>query len=618
MKKLIVIFLFLNLCYGASAQKATISRVEPPYWWAGMANPELQLMVYGHNIGGADVSISGEGVVLKKVHKADNVNYLFLDLEVNDSARPGTITISFSTAKNKSIEYSYEIRQRRQEGNKGVNATDVIYLITPDRFVNADEGNDNIAELKEGKNREFHSGRHGGDLKGIISRLDYLEDLGVTALWLNPVLENDMPVYSYHGYAITDYYEVDPRLGSMEDYKQLSAALHDKGMKLIMDMVFNHCGREHWWMKDMPFSDWINYYPREEITNHAKASVSDPYAAEEDIKQMEKGWFVSEMPDLNHDNPFMANYLIQNSIWWIENAGLDGIRMDTYPYNKPEMMAEWAQRVESEYPGFYLVAETWVETPAHEAWWAEKGKNSPGFNSYSTVTDFPLCFAIHRAFKKDGDITDLYKVLAEDFLYHQPGSNKTFADNHDMDRFYHIVGEDLDKFKLAMTFLLTTRGIPQLYYGTEVLMRKYGEHGILREDFPGGWSGDQRNAFTAEGRTPEENEAFEYLRKLLSWRSNNSALINGSLKHFVPYNNVYVYERSAGRDAVLVILNNNDENVQIQMNRFAELTANVSKATDAMTGSELHGFADLEILEIPANTALILELEKTKGEAYKR
>lgn len=617
MKKILTILFALFVFNNAISQNIEIERVEPPNWWAGMSSPKLQLMVYGDGVGAANVSIKDKGITLKKVHRTENEKFLFLDLEINHGFKPGSIEISLANGA-QTISYPYEIKARQKTGNKGVGPQDVIYLITPDRFVNADEMNDQVEGLKEGWNRDFHSGRHGGDLKGIISKLDYLEDLGATALWLNPVFENDMPVYSYHGYAATDYYKVDSRLGDLEDYNQLSSSLHARGMKLIMDMVFNHCGREHWWMKDMPFTDWINYYPQERITNHAKMSISDPYAADSDIEVMEKGWFVSEMPDLNHANPFMANYLIQNSIWWIETASLDGIRMDTYPYNKLEMMVEWAQRVRAEYPGFYIVAETWVETPAHEAWWAEKEPGDDAFNSFTTVTDFPLCFAIHRAFKSGGDVTDLYNVLAEDFLYHRPVENKIFADNHDMDRYYHTVGKNLEKFKMAMTFLLTTRGIPQIYYGTEILMRRYGEHGILREDFPGGWRGDARDAFTAAGRTAEENEAFDYLKRLLNWRKRAPELTRGKLTHFIPYENVYVYERSSGNRSVLIILNNKDEKTSLSMDRFAEVTWNVEKAVDVLTDTEIPGFSSLKYLNIPPNTAMIIQLEKTKTEASRR
>lgn len=591
------------------AQEASVRRVEPPFWWTGMENEKLQLLVYGSNIGNADVRISYPGVSVAGIHAAENKNYLFVDLTVTDAAKVGNFQLEFHLPKKKKLSYTYELKSRERErlSWQGLDQQDVIYLLMPDRFANGSPGNDNVNSLKEKSNRSFHGGRHGGDIQGISSKLDYLEDLGITALWINPLLENDMPEYSYHGYAITDYYAIDARYGSNAEYRQLADDLHKRDMKLIMDMVFNHCGREHWWVKDMPFADWIHHYPEVVNTNHAMASVSDPYAATSDKSQFETGWFVSQMPDLNHDNPFLANYLIQNSLWWIEYAGLDGIRMDTYPYNKKEFMHEWANRVYAEYPGFYLVGETWVESEAQEAWWAGKQSSSTGeFNSrLNSITDFPLCFAIHRAFKKDGDVAEIYKVLSKDFLYHNSFSNKIFADNHDMDRLFHVLSENMDEFKLAMTFLLTTRGIPQIFYGSEILMKGHGEHGILRQDFPGGWKEDDRSAFVVQGRTSIENDAFNHIRKLLHWRKQSDAILNGKLKHFVPYDNVYVYNRYSDNESVLVILNNADQVRKIDMHRFTEVTDGFETATDILNGKE---YKDISSIEMDGNTSLVLRL----------
>lgn len=586
-----------------------LPRVEPPNWWVGMQENKLQLLVQGENISDAEVKLEYPGVTLEKVHKADNKNFLFLDLSISDQAKAGSFDIQFSTGKKKKLTYKYELKEREKGrwAHKGLDQTDVMYLITPDRFANGDPANDEVKGLKEGKNMDFHSGRFGGDLKGISSKINYLEELGITAVWLNPVLENDMPEYSYHGYATTDYYKVDARFGSNEEYKKLTDDLHSRKIKMVMDMVFNHCGSHHWWMKDMPFEDWVHYYPEYVNTNHAKSALSDPYAAKSDIELMERGWFVSVMPDLNHDNPFMANYLIQNSIWWIEYVGLDGIRMDTYFYNKKEFMADWAKKIHREYPNFYLVGETWLESEAETAFWAlQDPEDKTSYNSLlNSVTDFPLCFSLHEVFGNNGDVMDLYSVLAKDFLYYDPMMNKIFADNHDMDRFYHTIGEDLEKFKLAMTFLFTTRGIPQLYYGTEILMKGYGEHGVLREMFPGGWPGDTRNAFTKEGRTAEENEAFDHIRKLLDWRKGSDAIKNGSLKHFVPYDNLYVYNRQSAKESVLVIINNSSETVKPDMSRFAEVLNGYDGGVDVLSGVEL---IDLNTIEIKGNKALVLKL----------
>jgi len=581
------------------AQKVKIERVEPPSWWTGMKHEKLQLLIEGENIAESEVQINYPGVTLEKVHPADNEKFLFLDLNISSQTNPGTFSIQFTNEKKKSYSYPYELktREKGRDAFQGLDQTDVMYLITPDRFVNADPTNDEVDFLTEKKNREFHSGRHGGDLAGIGSKIDYMKDLGITAVWLNPVLENNMKEYSYHGYAITDYYKVDARFGTNKDYKQLTNQFHENGIKMIMDMVFNHCGLEHWWMKEMPFRDWIHYYPDYVNTNHAKSAFPD-HAAQSDIDQNEKGWFVSQMPDLNQDNPFMANYLIENSIWWIEYLGLDGIRMDTHPYNKPEFMKEWADRVYLEYPDFYLVGETWVEDEATEAFWAYKDprKDSNRFNSgLNSVTDFPLCFAIHKVFQPDGNVYDLYRVISKDFLYDDPEMNKIFADNHDMDRFYHTIGEDLDKFKMAMTFLLTTRGIPEIYYGTEILMRRYGEHGILRQDFPGGWPGDERNAFTKAGRTDEENEAFDHIRKLLHWRKNSDAIKNGKLIHYIPYDNVYVYNQRSDNESVVVILNNNDKSVDLDLSRYNEILDGYESAADLLNGEEYDNFTTIHL-----------------------
>ncbi len=593
------------------AQKAEVERVEPPFWWADMQHENVKLLVQGDNISEATVAIDYPGIQLDEVHKADNPRFLFLDLTISSAAQPGTVEIKFTNGKKKPVVYAYELKAR-EEGRKafqGLDQSDVMYLITPDRFANGDPSNDEVESLTEGKNMDFHSGRHGGDLAGISSKTDYIKNLGMTAVWLNPVLENNMKEYSYHGYATTDYYKVDARFGSNEDYKLLTEKFHENDIKMVMDMVFNHCGLEHWWMKDMPYKDWIHHYPDVVITNHAKSAISDPHAAQADIDQNETGWFVSAMPDLNQDNPYMANYLIQNSIWWIEYLGLDGIRMDTHPYNKPEFMKEWAGRVFKEYPDFYLVGETWVNDEATEAYWAYKSpENEHSFNSgLNSITDFPLCFAIHNAFKPEGDVLELYKVISKDFLYDDPSMNKIFADNHDMDRYYHIIGEDLDKFKMAMTFLLTTRGIPQVYYGTEMLMRKYGEHGTLREDFPGGnFVTGERDAFTEKGRTDEENEAFRHIKTLLNWRKESQAIADGHLKHYVPYDNVYVYSQTSQNESFVVLINNNPEAKDLDMTRYREILDGYESGRDILTNQN---YNDLTNISIGANESLVLILK---------
>ena len=612
MRTIKLVLLLIHLCGVMYAQKqvVTVDRVEPPFWWTDMADQRLQLLVKGQNISTADVSITYPGVEVTGVHKAEDSDYAFIDLQIGSGAVPGTLDIEFTYGKKGRLIQHYELKARQHDpqAHKGLGQGDVIYLLTPDRFANGNPSNDTVKGMKEGVNRSFDGGRHGGDLQGIRSRLDYIEDLGMTTLWLNPVLENDMPEYSYHGYAITDYYKVDPRYGTNEEYRQLAAELHQRGMKLIMDMVFNHCGLDHWWMQDMPFGDWVHDYPQYEITNYAIAALSDPHGSESDRRQMEKGWFVPSMPDLNHDNPHMATYLIQNTIWWVEYAGLDGIRVDTYPYNNKEFMAAWSKRVHREYPDLYLVGETWIGSVAQVAYWTDRGPEYNGdYNSHTdAMTDFPLCFAIHQAFKAEGDVMALYDALSKDFLYYDASRNKVFGDNHDIDRIYHTLGKDLDRFNQAMTFLLTTRGVPQVYYGTEIIMKGSGPHGLIREDFPGGWSADSRNAFTADGRTTDENVAFDHIRKLLTWRKQSDAIANGALRHFIPRENLYVYNRKSDKESVLVMINNSASAVKPDMQRFSEVLKGYEGAVDILSGKNLD---DLYDLRIEGNRSLILELK---------
>lgn len=593
----------------AQSTVPAIKRVEPLSWWIGMKNHSVQLLIYGDKIGTTTLSVDYPGITVDKITKGESENYLFADLTIGANTQPGLVTLSFDYGKKKKLTHTWPLlaRQANPQAFQGLTSADVIYLITPDRFANGDPSNDAVKGLKEGVNRSFHGDRHGGDVAGIISKIDYMHDLGVTALWSSPVCENDMKEYSYHGYAITDYYKVDARMGTNNQYKQLADKLHTKGMKLVMDMVFNHCGLEHWWMKDMPFADWIHDYPGYSITNYSISSLSDPHAAQADARQMERGWFVSQMPDLNHDNPFMARYLIQNSIWWIEYAGLDGIRMDTYPYNKKEFMAEWAKQVYAEYPKFYLVGETWIGDELTEAFWTARNTiQLGGFNSHTkSMTDFPLTFSMHKAFGKDGDVMHLYSTLAKDFIYENPDDLKIFVDNHDMDRMFFQFGEDIKRYKLALAFMLTTRGIPQFYYGTEILMKGHGDHGFIREDFPGGWATDTRNAFTKEGRTPQENEAYDYVRKLLNWRKQSDAIQHGSLKHFIPYNNVYVYARTSEKESVVVVINNTGEDKAVDMTRYKELIQDASKGLDVITGENI---SNLNTIPVNSRSARIIQL----------
>lgn len=602
-----------------SAQEVRLERIEPPNWWTGFKNKNLQLLVYGKNIAGTTPAIvSGQRnpPVLKAVHKVANPNYLFLDLLFSDQTEAGFLDITFTLNGAEVASYNWEIRQRESGSDmrKGFSAADVIYLITPDRFANGDTTNDNAGVPRELVNRSNKDGRHGGDIKGIAGKLDYLKDLGVTALWITPMVENNQPTYSYHGYSATDYYKTDPRFGTNEDYFNLGVQLHIRGMKLIQDQVFNHCGSYHWWMADLPSPDWINQWSEFTRSTYRAGSVTDPYVSIRDRELFVRGWFDKTMPDLNQNNPFLKTYLIQNSIWWIELAGLDGIRQDTHPYPFKEMMAEWGAAVLTEYPHFNIVGECWMNYPATVAYWQKDACNLDGYNSnMPALFDFPTYDALSRAFReKEGwntGIVRLYEILAQDFSYPNPLNLVTFADNHDVNRYLDTQEDDLRRFRMAMTFLLTTRGIPQIFYGSEVLLTT-GEdegHGNLRKDFPGGWPTDSRNAFTEQGRTPDENNMFNYFRTLLNYRKNHPVLQTGKLTQFIPENGIFVYFRHNERSCVMVVMNNNQEEKAISTARYSELLPAGVKGYDIFSAQTL---PDMNLLTIAGKSALVLEIRK--------
>ena len=465
------LFLFIHLLPVLGAMKPSLTRVEPPFWWTGFKNSSLQLMVYGDRISETKPEITYEGVEMVSSSSVDNPNYLFIDLRLSGSVKPGKFEILFKQGLKTIVATSYELKSREKGSSNrvGFNNSDVMYLIMPDRFANGDSTNDSKAGLLEKVNRNNPDGRHGGDLKGIREHLDYIRDNGYTAIWVNPVLENNMPEVSYHGYSTTDFYKVDGRFGTNADYQLLSMEAKKMGIKMVMDMIFNHCGLSHWWMKDIPMKDWINGYPNYKITNHKKATVQDPYGSTADAKEFTDGWFVPSMPDLNQRNPYVANYLIQNSIWWIEYVGLDGIRMDTYPYPDKQMMANWTEKVMEEYPNFNIVGEEWNTNPAAVAFW-QKGKINPnGYTSYLTsLMDFPIQNAIVKTMNEGWGFNHLYETLSLDYLYPKADNLVIFAENHDTERYFSAIGEDINKLKTAMIFLMTTRGIPQIYYGGEI------------------------------------------------------------------------------------------------------------------------------------------------------
>lgn len=606
--------LFLWMDSYSNAQKIEVSRVEPPNWWIGMKNNTLQLLVYGKNISETKPQLNYKGVRIQAVTQLESSNYLFVDLMIDPETKPGTFSLSFYKGKKLKAQYDYELKQKgdRSFDQLSVNGSDVMYLITPDRFANGDPSNDSTDDTLEKLDRKNPDGRHGGDLKGIIDHFDYIKNLGVTTLWLNPFLENDQPKYSYHGYGISDYYKTDSRFGSNEDFLELTQLCHDNGMKMVMDQVFNHCGAGHWWMNDLPSKDWLNQWETYTNSSFTNISISDPYSAKSDRDLHSKGWFDTNLPDLNQQNPFMENYLIQNSIWWIEHAQLDGIRMDTYPYPDKEVMARWLERVYEEYPNFYIVAETSEFNVASLAYWNSGKTNKDGYTPHvNSVSDYPLYYALLKAFGEQNQIYRIYETLAYDYLYGTPFNNKVFNGNHDVPRLFDELDGNKDKIKLSMAFLLTTRGIPQLYYGDELLFEGPKPDGVLRKDFPGGWKGDERNLFLDSDRSADEKEVHEYVQKILQWRKNAPEIHDGKLTHYkpIPRGNeiIYVYFRSTKDRSTMIMINNGEDDlIDFSLSHYQESLKGYSKGIDILTGTK---YNSLNRVSLKANTAYIIQLE---------
>jgi len=608
MKYLLFAFSILLGFPAAWSAESQIKHLEPAFWWVGMHNPHVQLLVHGSNLSHFDAKIVTQGVRLVNTLKTANPNYLFLLLEIGADTPPQTFQITFYKDQKPAFSHPYTLLPK--PGPKpfnGFSQQDVLCLITPDRFVNGNPANDHQEALREKPNRSFPGGRHGGDLEGITKNLDYLKDLGFTAIWLNPVLENNQATYSYHGYSITDFYRVDPRFGSNDGYVEMVRQCHARGMKVIMDVIVNHCGSFHWWMEDLPDTDWINFQNRFVNTSHQRSVIQDPHASKWDARLFNDGWFVETMPDLNQKNPLLANYLIQNAIWWISYSGIDGIRMDTYPYSDKEFMRDWTCALLAEFPDFNIVGEEWSENPAIVAHWLRGKENPNGYTScLPSAMDFPLQSALRKSLNAKS-WQPLYDNLSLDFLYPNPDGLVVFADNHDMSRLFSQVGENVALWKLGLAYLLTTRGIPQIYYGTEILLANPGteDHGIIRSDFPGGWPGDVVNAFSGKGLSPAQLSAREWLKNLLRWRLNQDLVHRGKLTHFVPQDNVYVFFRHEGEKKLMVALSLNNEEVTLHLDRFKELIPAKLSAFDVLqqTSLALNGVVKLEPLE-----AMILEI----------
>ncbi len=586
-----------------SVSNTTLERVEPPNWWIGFKNTTLQLLVKDDNIGVSKPSINYRGVTIDKFHTARSKNYLFIDVTIDETAKAGKFDIIFTFDDNFKKTHTYELKSREKsaESYKGFDSSDAIYLITPDRFANADESNDVNKKLKDQSlDRTDGYKRHGGDLQGITNHVDYISDLGFTAIWSTPLLTNNMPRSSYHGYAITDLYEIDPRFGNLADYRALADKLREKGMKLIMDQVANHCGSEHWWMKDLPFEDWVNYQQNflkkgDLITsNHRRTSNQDSYASKQDKKEMAEGWFVPTMPDLNQKNPFMAKYIIQNSIWWIETIGLGGIRQDTYPYPDKNFMSNWAGAIMNEYPNFSIVGEEWSYNPLLVGYWQNGAKNKDGYvSNLKSTMDFPMQKAmidgINEVESWDTGLVKLYEGLANDFHYATPKDIMVFLDNHDKSRLFTEVKEDVTQAKMALSYMLVLPRIPQIYYGTEILMNdtaKPGDHGLIRTDFPGGWNGDQVNAFTGKGLSKAEKEMQNFTKKMLNYRKSSKAIYEGKTVHFAPFMGTYFLFRIKDDETVVHIINKNDKPIPIDLKRYAEVGLEGKTLKNIITGEE--------------------------------
>jgi len=604
----------LCICLSSFSQYAELY---PSNWYTGMKWNKVQILVRGENDGlkNEKVSIQYPGVSLDKVSSFENGKYLALDVTVSAAARPGDVVINF-TAGTKKHEVHWPLKPRREGRSKtfaqGVNATDFIYFLMPDRFSNGDISNDKIAGMRDQSlDRDSIYLRHGGDMQGVIDHLDYLQSLGVTTLWMTPVIENDMPNRTEHGYAFTNHYKIDARLGGEAGYKKLSDALHKRGMKLIQDAVYNHVGSYHFIVTDAPSKDWLHQWPKFTQTSYKDQPLFDPYASKADAVKSSDGWFTTQMPDLNHGNPFVANFLIQHALWSVEEFGVDGWRIDTYIYNDLKFMNRCNKALTDEYPRMTLFGEIWVHGVLNQAYFVDNNLNVPFKSNLQGSVDFQSLFygiqpALNQPFGWTEGVNRLYNTLSNDFVYKDPTRNVIFLDNHDMTRFFSTVGEDVAKHKIGLAWLFTCRGIPQLYYGTEVIMKGVSNpDGWVRLDFPGGWKGDKKNAFTGDGLTETEKEVQQYTRMLGMYRKNTTALQTGKLMQYLPVDGLYVYFRYDAAKTVMCVMNTSDKEKTVQFSDYAERTKGFSKGKEVTNGAEVG-----EQFTIPAKKMYVIELAK--------
>ncbi|WP_373513066.1 glycoside hydrolase family 13 protein [Persicitalea sp.] len=622
----------LGLCLKAFTQPIVIDRIAPLNWWVGMKDPRLQIIVHGENLAAAKVVINYPGLTLVKENKVDNPNYLILDLTISPNCRTGTFNIELSretevkrgrktTTRTFTKTIPYELRARTDFVKaQGVDASDLIYLLLPDRFANGDPSNDKFADMADTQaDRSNPFLRHGGDLQGIIDHLDYFKELGVTALWLNPVIENDQPLTdeggsprsAYHGYGFTDHYQVDRRLGGNDSYKKLVDAAHANGLKIVQDAVYNHAGVNHWLLQDSPAADWLHQWPTYTNTSYKEQPVLDPYASKLDQKVTSDGWFVPFLPDWNQNNTYVKNYLLQHAIWTVEYFGIDTWRVDTYMYNDLEFMNQVNAALLAEYPNIHIFGENWTKSVPNQAYFQQNHLEVPFKSNLPGACDFQTYYAINDALNQevgwDSGVQRIYATLGQDYLYENPMKNVVFLDNHDTDRYLSVVGENMDNYRMGIIWLLTTRGIPQLYYGTEILMKNFKDpsDAEVRRDFPGGFIGDKENKFAEVGRTNAENEAFDFIKKLANYRKNNPALHSGKLTQFLPMEGVYVYFRYDENKTIMVIMNSNKESISLETGRFRERLGTFATAIDVLEGST---FNLNQPLKLAARTAYVFEL----------
>lgn len=597
----------------SQASNHAVDRVEPPSWWVGMQHSQLQLMVYGKDIATLTPQVQVAGVRVVNTETTDNPNYLFITLEIGEAVKPGDLRVDLLDNKTVKAGFDFNLAAREPGSaqRQGFNNSDAIYLITPDRFANGNTANDSLPQLKESADRKNKGGRHGGDLDGMIQHLDYIADMGFTQIWPNPLLENDQPAYSYHGYAATDLYRIDERFGTNEDFRRFVQEARQRDVGVIKDIILNHIGSEHWWMKDLPAKDWLNEHDTYVETNHRRTTLQDPYAAPSDKNAFVNGWFSRGMPDLNQQHPLLATYLVQHSIWWTEYAGLSGIREDTYGYADEKFLTRWGKALMTEYPNFSIVGEEWSNNPLMIAQWQRGYTNANGHVSHvNSMMDFPLYEALRSSLLNeeswDKGWIELYEALANDHLYPDPYELVIFPENHDTSRLFSYLHEDKNLYRSAMIWLATMRGIPQFYYGGEILMTSPRERddGAVRADMPGGWAGDRKNAFTGEGLSAAEKEMQSLVRKLFNWRKANPVIHTGKLMHFAPEQGTYVYFRYNDNKTVMVILNKNTENLRLETARFAGFVSKANEARNLLTGE----VADIrKFIDLPARQSMILE-----------